>query len=574
MVEYRQYPATPPASVEGVASGRDGVWRVVLDKIPPAPPNHVRGLDRITIHEDADGDGKFEGHRTFLDGLNIATACARGRGGVYVLNPPYLLFYADKDKDDVPDGDPEVLLEGFGLEDTHSVVNSLRWGPDGWLYAAQGSTVTGRVRRPGSAEPAVHSMGQLIWRYHPESRRYEVFAEGGGNAFGVEIDAKGRIFSGHNGGDTRGFHYVQGGYFRKGFDKHGPLSNPYAFGYFAAMKHPNVPRFTHTFAIDEGGSLPSRYRGKLFGVAPLLNYVVMSEMIPEGSTFRTVDLGQPVTTTDPWFRPVDIEPGPDGALYVADWYDGQTSHIRNQEGQIDRTNGRVYRLRAAGAKPIAPFDLSKKSTAELADLLGDRNRWTRQTALRLIGDRKDPSIGTHGAPDDPRGVGPDRPRGALGLEPERRLRRFFGRRVPRPLRPLRPALDRPPARRSRSSLGVSGESSGRSGQGRARCRGPQPACLLGSSPARERVLADRQESDCPRRGRQRYPSAFAPLVGHRVEGRLGSRTRPRLVPRARLLGSTDREVDDRRTPDEAIRLGRRAERPADLRGVAPARARS
>jgi sugar lactone lactonase YvrE len=73
-------------------------------------------------------------------------------------------------------------------------------------------------------------MGQLIWRYHPETRRYEVFAEGGGKAFGCEIDPKGRIFSGHNGGNTRGFHYVQGAYLQKGFEKHGPLSNPYAFG--------------------------------------------------------------------------------------------------------------------------------------------------------------------------------------------------------------------------------------------------------------------------------------------------------------------------------------------------------
>ncbi len=232
VVEYRQYPN--PAGVKVLS--RDGVWRVVYDKVSPPPPNHFRGADRITIHEDTDGDGSFDKHKTFLDGLNIVTACERGRGGVWVLNPPYLLFYPDKDNDDVPDGDPEVRLEGFGLEDTHSVVNSLRWGPDGWLYAAQGSTVTARVHKPGSAEPPVHSMGQLIWRYHPETRQYEVFAEGGGNAFGVEIDRKGRIFSGHNGGNTRGFHYVQGGYLLKGFDKHGPLSNPYAFGYFPAMR--------------------------------------------------------------------------------------------------------------------------------------------------------------------------------------------------------------------------------------------------------------------------------------------------------------------------------------------------
>ncbi|MBY0396757.1 MAG: dehydrogenase, partial [Thermoleophilia bacterium] len=175
VVEYRQYPE--PAGLTMVS--RDNVWRAVYDKVPAPPPNHVRGKDRISIHEDADGDGAFERHKVFVDGLNIATACAFGRGGVWVLNPPYLLFYPDANRDDVPDGDPEVHLEGFGLEDTHSVVNSLCWGPDGWLYAAQGSTVSGRVRRYGSKEPPVHSMGQLIWRYHPETRRYEIFAEGG-----------------------------------------------------------------------------------------------------------------------------------------------------------------------------------------------------------------------------------------------------------------------------------------------------------------------------------------------------------------------------------------------------------
>jgi len=391
VVQYLQYPN--PAGLKMVS--HDGVWRAVYDKVPPAPPRHFRGKDKITIHEDSDGDGFFDRHKTFVEGLNIATSVARGRGGVWVLNPPYLLFYPDHDNDDVPDGDPEVHLQGFGLEDTHSVVNSLRWGPDGWLYAAQGSTVTGHVTRPGldAGKEPMHSMGQLIWRYHPEARRYEVFAEGGGNAFGVEIDAKGRIYSGHNGGDTRGFHYVQGAYYQKGFNKHGPLSNPYAFGYFPAMKHNRVPRFTHTFLIYEADALPERYRGLLFGVAPLLNHVVMSQVRPDGSSFQTKDIGYAVESRDPWFRPVDIKLGPDGAIYIADWYDRQVNHYRNHEGQIDPEHGRIYRLEAR-AKGLAakPVDLARLSSLELVQMLGDPNRWTRETALRLIGDRKDPSI--------------------------------------------------------------------------------------------------------------------------------------------------------------------------------------
>ncbi|APW58923.1 PVC-type heme-binding CxxCH protein [Paludisphaera borealis] len=391
VVEYLQYPH--PAGLKILS--RDGVWRVTYDKVPLPPPHHVKGLDKITIHEDTDGDGVLDHHKTFVDGLNIATSAARGRGGVWVLNPPYLLFYPDKDNDDVPDGDPEVHLQGFGLEDTHSVVNSLSWGPDGWLYAAQGSTVSGHVSRPvlDKGKEPVHSLGQLIWRYHPETRRYEIFAEGGGNAFGVEIDSHGRIFSGHNGGDTRGFAYVQGGYFQKGFEKHGPLSNPYAFGYFPAMKHEPVQRFTHDFLLYQGDQLPSKYQGTLFGVAPLLNHVVMSEVLPDGSSVRTHDVGHAMTTPDGWFRPVDVTHGPDGCLYVADWYDADLSHRLNNDGKLDPGSGRVYRIRARYSEPRRKLpDMGKLATKDLADLLNHPNRWTRQTALRLIGDRKDASI--------------------------------------------------------------------------------------------------------------------------------------------------------------------------------------
>jgi putative heme-binding domain-containing protein len=388
LMEYRQYPEV--AGLKAVS--RDIYLRTVFDKVPQPPPHHEKGRDRISIHEDTDGDGVYDRHKIFVDGLNLATSFAQGRGGLWVTNPPYLLFYPDRDGDDVPDGDPEVHLQGFGLEDSHAVINSLRFGPDGWLYAAQGSTVSAAVKRPGTDDEPTHSLGQLIWRYHPERRKYEVFAEGGGNTFGVEIDAKGRVYSGHNGGNTRGFHYVQGGYYRKGFGKHGPLSNPYAFGYFESMKHPRVPRFTHNFVIYEADALPDVYHGRLFGVEPLQGQIVMSSFEPDQSSFQTEDISRPVATDDQWFRPVDIKLGPDGSLYVADMYEQRISHASHYAGRIDRTNGRVYRLRPGEERQAAPFDYSQLSGKQLVELLDHPNRWHRQTALRLLGDRRNKSL--------------------------------------------------------------------------------------------------------------------------------------------------------------------------------------
>lgn len=388
VMEYRQYP-----DVAGVKMlSRDVFLRSVYDKQPEPPPHGAKGRDRITIHEDTDGDGVYDKHKTFVDGLNIASSVALGRGGAFVTNPPYLLFYPDRNGDDVPDSDPEVLLEGFGLEDSHSVINSLRFGPDGWLYGAQGSTVTGNVKRPGSKDAPVITMGQQIWRYHPELRRFEVFAEGGGNTFGVEIDNKGHIFSGHNGGDTRGFYYVQGGYSRKGFGKHGPLSNPYAFGYFESIKHAPVARFTHNFVIYEEGTLPESYRGRLFGIEPLQGQVVMSDILPFQSSFETVDISRVVKTDDQWFRPVDIKTGPDGSIYVADMYEQRIDHSSHYAGRIDRTNGRIYRLTA---KQQVARDLPAELNAAVSNpvaALKHPGKWHRQNAVRLIGDRKDASL--------------------------------------------------------------------------------------------------------------------------------------------------------------------------------------
>ncbi|MBL8888548.1 MAG: HEAT repeat domain-containing protein [Planctomycetaceae bacterium] len=390
VVQYLQYPN--PAGLTAVS--RDKFLRTVYDRVPPAPPNHFRGEDKITIHEDRDGDGYFEEQQTFVDGLSLVSSFAFGRDGLWVLNPPYLLYYPDRDNDDRPDGDPEVHLAGFGIEDSHSIANSLRWGPDGWLYGAHGSTVTGSVKRPDSKQPPVRSLGQAIWRYHPELQRYEIFAEGGGNSFGVEFDSQGRIFSGHNGGDTRGFHFVQGGYYQKGFGKHGELSNPYTFGYFSQMQHHSVARFTHDLLIYEATALPQNYHGKMFGVAPLQGHITISERQPQGSSFRTRDVGHAWTTDDTWCRPVHLQTGPDGSIYVADFYEQRIDHASHYQGRVDRASGRIYRItaKAADGNPRDVIRPSFQAGAELLAALQSPNRWHRETALRIIAEIKSDSL--------------------------------------------------------------------------------------------------------------------------------------------------------------------------------------
>lgn len=378
VVQYLQYPY--PAGV--TITGYDQYIRATFDRVTPPPPRHYRGADRITILEDRDGDGKFETVKTFLDGLNMATSVLPGDGGVWVLMSPYLLFYPDKDGDDIPDGDPEVHLAGFGLEDTHSLASSLHWGPDGWIYGAGGSTTTREIQ-------GVKMLGQGIWRYHPGTRVFEVFAEGGGNTFSFEFDQFGRAFSGTNNGGTRGLHYEQGATYVKGWTKHGPALNPFIFGFFEHMGHQGyTQRFPQAFMIYEGGAMPGLEGEIVVGMA-LTNRVQASRVLPDTSTFRTVDSVALVTTDDRTFRPVDIELGPDGAIYVADWTDARATHVQPAD-TWDKTNGRIYRIVPKNFTRPRPMNLEKTSTTDLLAVLAHPNRDLREHARRLLARRPEP----------------------------------------------------------------------------------------------------------------------------------------------------------------------------------------
>jgi putative heme-binding domain-containing protein len=391
LTQYIQYP--DPAGLEVLTW--DDHLRRVFDAVPPPPPHdspetaRFRGRDVISVHEDSDGDGTFDRHKVFVDGLNLATATAQGDGGVWVLQPPYLLFYPDGDGDDVPDGDPVVHLSGFGLEDTHSVANSLKLGPDGWLYGVTGSTVTARVRAHLAANaPPLAFFGQAVWRYHPRDYRFELFAEGGWNNFGVDFDSKGRLYSGTN-GTQQAVYFVQGGFYQKSFGKHGPHTNPYTFGHFGGLPVEGEKiRLVHQWLRYEGGAIP-QLEGKLVGPNALASKLHALELAPDGSSFRTSETTNPVTSTDRWFRPVQCAAGPGGALYIADFYDARITHVDPRDNW-DRARGRVYRLRANPSPQSTSPALDNAGTGDLVAALSSPDRWRRETARRLLAGRRDP----------------------------------------------------------------------------------------------------------------------------------------------------------------------------------------
>ena len=374
VIQYLQYPN--PNGLARVSVDRFS--RTKYDRVPEPPPRGPRGADRITILEDTNGDGRMEHGRDFIDGLNLATGIAFGHGGVFVLNVPYLLFYPDLNRDDVPDSEPEVLLTGFGMEDAHSVANSLTFGPDGWLYGCQGSTVTADIRGI--------EFQQGVWRYHPITREFELFCEGGGNSWGLDFDRTGRLFFSTNYGGHTMLHGVQGGYFVKSFGKHGALRNPHAYGYFEHTPHTNF-RGGHVTVggiIYQGDSFPDVFRDKYIAGDLLGHGVYWHSIEPRGSTVKSAHAGELLVANDSWFAPTDVSIGPDGAIYVTDWNDARTAHP-DPDADWDRSNGRIFRIASRGARLANPIDFATLQIEELITLHKHPSQWyVRHARQELI----------------------------------------------------------------------------------------------------------------------------------------------------------------------------------------------
>ena len=359
--------------------------------------------DRILVFEDTDGDHVLDSRKVFREKLNLVSGLAVGFGGVWVGAAPELLFIPDADGDDVPDGEPRVLLDGWGWQDTHETLNAFIWGPDGWLYGCHGVFTHSNVGKPGAPDEERKRINAGIWRYHPVRHEFEVFSEGTSNPWGVDFNDLGAAFQTacvipHL------YHVIQGARYQRQAGQH---FNPWTFDdiktiarhrHWTGGQWNNADReksdaigggHAHCGALVYlGGAWPDRYRDKLFMNNIHGARLNEDRLTPSGSGY--VGDGEPdfLFANDTWSQFISLQTGPDGQMVLIDWYDRNQCHHHENEAH-DRGNGRIFKVSydRGGAPAAVRVDMGAESDAELVDHLFDANDWFVRHARRLLHER-------------------------------------------------------------------------------------------------------------------------------------------------------------------------------------------
>ncbi len=376
---------------------RGRLWVIEGDSYPAWREN-LPERDRVYVFEDADGDGRFDTRKLFADGLAYATGIEVGFGGVWIIAPPRLLFYPDRDGDDRPDGPPETLLDGFGVHGGHNVANGFTWGPDGWLYGGHGRTSISDIGRPGAPmEERIHFDGG-VYRYHPVRRVFEPFADGSTNPWGVAFDETGQAFV-SNCVNAHLFHVIQGAHYEPWRDRpssrhayrridaiadHLHFATGRADSFDGSSAHAaHGGGHAHSGAmIYLGDSWPDRYRGSMFMVNLHGRRINNDILRRKGSGFVASHGPEFLQSGDPMFMGLLLQYGPDGSAYLSDWYDRGECHTRDPH----RATGRIYKIVYRDA-PSVRADLGRLSDEELVKLQLHKNDWFVTRARRLLQER-------------------------------------------------------------------------------------------------------------------------------------------------------------------------------------------
>jgi putative membrane-bound dehydrogenase-like protein len=352
------------------------VWITESLEYPRREPGP--GRDRVKCIE-IGPDGTASKVTTFAEGLNIPSGIAVGHGGVWVANAPDILFYKIG-PDGKAAGKPEVVVTGFGRTDTHELPNSLTWGPDGWLYGWNGVFNYSHVKHKGKE----YKFTCAIFRIHPKTHDFELFCEGTSNPWGIAINENGDLFASACVIDHL-WHLTETGYYiRQG----GPYP-PHTWPARSIVKHKHQKAAYCGITWFDSDAYPEKYRGKLFMGNIHGGCINVDSLKRDGSTY--FGSGEPdfLTANDQWFMPVVQKVGPDGSLYILDWYDRYHCYQdanRDPKG-IDRLRGRLYRVRYKDTPRTQTFDLSKQSDEELLQHLKSPNVYYRDIAQRILTER-------------------------------------------------------------------------------------------------------------------------------------------------------------------------------------------
>lgn len=355
------------------------------------------GKDRIVILEERDGGVK---RTLFYEGFNYITGIEVGFGGVWVMSPPNLYFVPDRDRDDRPDGDPEILLDGFGYKESrHNLANGFTWGPDGWLYGGHGRTSPSDVGRPGTpAGKRIHCDGG-VFRIHPTRLVFENFADGTTNPWGVDFDDHGECFV-SNCVNPHIFHMIPGGHYEPWRNRPSSL---YAYErlptiadhlHYAGSDHVRTIGTTDTLALGGGhahcgtliylgDSFPKEFRNTVF-MCNVHGRRINNDILRQKGSGYTASHGKDfMISGDPWFMGVTLRTGPDGNVYVSDWSDTGECHTYKPE----KGTGRIYKISYGEPKQANPVDLEKLTDKELVELQLHKNDFQVRHARRILQER-------------------------------------------------------------------------------------------------------------------------------------------------------------------------------------------
>jgi len=366
----------------------------------PLKRKPAEGKDRILIFEDTDGDGRADIRKVFQERLDLVSGLEVGFGGVWVGQAPELLFIPDRNGDDIPDSAPEVLLDGWGFHDTHETLNSFIWGPDGWLYGCHGVFTHSLVGKPGTPDDQRIPLNAAIWRYHPQRHQFEVFAHGTSNPWGVDFNDQGQSFLTccvipHL------FHVIQGARYHRQAGQH---FNPYTYAdiptiaehrHWVGNQWHNPDRAASSGAggghahagamIYLADDWPASYRNQLIMNNIHGSRLNMDLLEPQGSGYLGKAAPDFLFANDKWSQMLYLRYGPDGQVYIIDWYDKNECHHREDQGH-DRTNGRIFKIVYGNPQPVK-VDLQKLSDLELVDLQLHRNDWYVRQSRRILQER-------------------------------------------------------------------------------------------------------------------------------------------------------------------------------------------